>query len=87
MFCSISSKIAIYRLERFFLNIHFLIINKVISSGIIKRVSRIGHRYIISQRRYYQWSYDVFFPMTEKKKGLKKCGELKARDKLADVCG
>ena len=32
-----------------------------------------------------RWDRKFFFPMTEKR--LKKCGELKARDKLADVCG
>ena len=30
---------------------------------------------------------EVLFSYDKKEKRLKKCGELKARDKLADVCG
>ena len=30
---------------------------------------------------------EVLFSYDRKEKRLKKCGELKARDKLADVCG
>ena len=34
-----------------------------------------------------KWSRKSFFPMTGKKRNLKKCGELKAKDKLADAWG